>query len=327
MLLRVIVLAQAVAILLAFSSDESLNNWVRLGYTTLFVQWVALFSMFLLCSTSRWLNSLSSTLLSITVMLIVVTLTFVMSLLTHYVIVSWGLQSPSNITNFVLGNVTVALLVCVLGIQYFMLHYDRINRVQAQARAELDALHARIRPHFLFNCLNSAAELTHVDHLAAEKALIDLSKLLRAAMQTEVSSTLHDEILLTEAYISLEKLRLGNRLTVQWNVAPDLTSIIFPVLTLQPLVENAIRHGVEPMREGCCVNIKIDLSKEWITILVENAVLSVPANTQGNGLAIENIKQRLQLMYGDSARIVHSVLDGIYRVKLVVPLRTNVGGL
>lgn len=325
MVLRVIVLAQAVAILLALAPGVVEDRWVRLGFTTLFVQWVALLSILLLCLFQRMMHRLKPKLLIPASLLILLLVTLLVSILAYHVLANWGWVTREGLGSFVINNLAIALVVGAMCIQLFVMHYERSERITAQSRAELDALQAKIRPHFLFNCLNMIAELTREDPVGAERALLNLSGLFRAALNAGEQSTLEEELQLSRQYIELEQWRLGDRLKISWDLPEQLPALTLPVLTLQPLLENAVHHGVEALPEGGRIIMKLHRSKDWLTLLIENPVGRSVASSAGNGVAIRNIQRRLELVYGEQAKVTHGPVDGLYRLKIVLPLAEEKG--
>jgi two-component system sensor histidine kinase AlgZ len=190
----------------------------------------------------------------------------------------------------------------------------------AATTARLAELQARIRPHFLFNTLNTAIALVRVDPGRAETLLEDLAELFRAALadaQTQV--TLEQEVELARRYLDIEQVRFGGRLQVLWELDPSAGPARLPPLILQPLVENAVKHGVEPSAEGGTIRIKTSTHRGQAVLLVSNTVSGAPS-TPGHGIALRNVQERLQLMHDVAARFETSRRDGEYRVRIVVPL-------
>jgi two-component system sensor histidine kinase AlgZ len=185
----------------------------------------------------------------------------------------------------------------------------------------LDALQARIQPHFLFNSLNAAAELTQTDASAAEAALLDLAGLFRAAMHAGAEVSLGEELEISRQYLALERLRLEHRLEVAWDLPAEVPQIRVPCLTLQPLLENAVRHGIERCANGGIISIQLVASARFATIVLVNPVGENRQKHSGNGIALANIRRRLELMYGNGASLTTSSQDGQYRVKLVLPVQ------
>ena len=192
-------------------------------------------------------------------------------------------------------------------------------RTPAATAARLAELQSRIRPHFLFNTLNSAIALVRAEPLKAEAVLEDLSELFRSALADPAESvTLGNEIALARRYLAIEEIRFGERLQVQWSLDPNADQAKLPPLLLQPLVENAIRHGVEPSANGAQVKISTLRRGSVVVIKVTN---STPAGTgeRGNGLALANVRERLLLLHDVQARFQTVFKDGVFQVRLEIP--------
>ena len=218
-------------------------------------------------------------------------------------------------------NLTIALILIGLTLRYFYLHYESELRLKVQTQARLQALQARIRPHFLFNSMNIIASLTHDQPDLAEDAIENLSDLFRASLAAEDSITLQQELELTRSYIDLEALRLGDRLRVNWQVPDEEPVLNLPALTLQPLVENAIYHGIEPMPTGGAIDIGIEPHKNHVEISITNPVMAGQRDNHraGNRMAVENIRERLALGFGGSATMQLLESDTSYTVRLTIP--------
>ena len=192
-------------------------------------------------------------------------------------------------------------------------------RTPAATAARLAELQSRIRPHFLFNTLNSAIALVRAEPLKAEAVLEDLSELFRSVLADPADSvTLGDEIALAQRYMAIEEIRFGERLQVQWSLDPHADQARLPPLLLQPLVENAIRHGVEPSATGAQVKISTLRRGSVVVIKVTN---STPAGTgeRGNGLALANVRERLLLLHDLQSRFQTVFKDGVFQVRLEIP--------
>ena len=193
-------------------------------------------------------------------------------------------------------------------------------RTPAETAARLAELQSRIRPHFLFNTLNTALSLVQVDPQRAEAVLEDLSELFRAALvhdQNQVS--LDDEIALARRYLDIEAVRFGARLTVHWDLDPAAGSAVVPALLLQPLVENAVRHGVEPAAQGGWVRIRTRLKAGRVSLALANSVPEGAARP-GHGIALDNVRRRLLLLHDVRCRFEHELRDGVFRVHISIPL-------
>ena len=192
-------------------------------------------------------------------------------------------------------------------------------RTPAATAARLAELQSRIRPHFLFNTLNSAITLVRAEPLKAEAMLEDLSELFRSALADPAESvTLGQEIVLARRYLAIEEIRFGQRLHVQWNLDPLADQARLPPLLLQPLVENAVRHGVEPSRTGARLRITTLRRGKVVVVKVTN---STPAGvgTRGNGLALANVRERLMLLHDMQARFQTVFKNGVFQVRLEIP--------
>lgn len=316
---RALVLAQAVAILLALAPGVQEDRWLRLGFTTLFVQWVTLLTLFLLCGLQKKLQHLSPTYFAGIACLLLLSCTTLVSLVAYFILTQKGWEAGTNLELFLIHNLLVALILGIIGFQFYLMHEERNALISAQSRSELDALQARIRPHFLFNSLNTAAELTHSNAPAAESLLLNLATLFRAALKAGEESTLKSEITLAQAYLDLEQWRLGERLNIDWQQPEPLLDIPLPTLTLQPLLENAINHGIERLHKGGYIKIQILSSQKSTSIVITNPLPNSTDDSPGNGVALDNIRKRLELNLGTQAKLITGHKDQIYRVKLVIP--------
>ena len=205
------------------------------------------------------------------------------------------------------------------------------SELPAHVAARLDELQARIRPHFLFNTLNTAIALVQVDPQRAEAVLEDLAELFRQALVSPAArTTLGAEVDLARRYLGIEQLRFGDRLTVRWELEPGTQEALVPSLLLQPLVENAVRHGVEPAPQGGWIVIRARVQGDKVELSIRNSL--PPAGQaqvrQGHGMALRNVRQRLMLMHDVEstfdAGVQHDTADRqppVYVVKLAFPLR------
>jgi len=188
------------------------------------------------------------------------------------------------------------------------------------ARVRLAELQSRIRPHFLFNALNTALALVRVDPARAERVLEDLAELFRVALaETGASVPLEEEIELAQRYLEIEQVRFGARLRVSWDVDPAVGAARVPPLVLQPLVENAVRHGVEPSSDGGQVWVRAFVRRGQAVVEVVNTV-SDAAGTPGHGMAQHNVRERLRLLHDVAAQFDCRHEGGRYLARIVLPL-------
>jgi two-component system sensor histidine kinase AlgZ len=194
----------------------------------------------------------------------------------------------------------------------------------ALAEARLQALQARIRPHFLFNSLNAVLSLIRRDPRRAERALEDLADLFRTLMaEPRHFVRLADEISLLERYAGLEQLRLGERLRITWELDAAPSDALLPPLVLQPLLENAVFHGVEPGTAAGEVLVRIERRGDRVLACIENPYVADQQRRAGNRMALDNIRERLALFFDAEARIRTSA-DGLrYRVEIEIPYKSE----
>ncbi len=195
-----------------------------------------------------------------------------------------------------------------------------LARTPADTAAKLAELQSRIRPHFLFNTLNSALALVRLDPQRAESVLEDLAELFRVALtETGGSVTLDEEVELAQRYLAIEQIRFGSRLTVTWDLDPGAGSARMPPLLLQPLVENAVRHGVESAADGGTIRVRTRAKSGRAVVSIVNSVPTT-ASRPGHGMALQNVRDRLRLMHDVNAQFESRRDTDSFRVQIVVPL-------
>jgi two-component system, LytTR family, sensor histidine kinase AlgZ len=193
------------------------------------------------------------------------------------------------------------------------------QRAPASAAARLSELQSRIRPHFLFNTLNSAIALVRAEPAKAEMLLEDLSELFRSALVDQGDAvTLSQEIELAKRYLAIEEVRFGNRLRVDWAIDPATLQAKLPPLLLQPLVENAVKHGVEPSASGADVKISAQKRGGVIVIKITNTAPGGQGQA-GHGVALQNVQDRLRLLHDVQASFRCTWVDGVYQVRMEIP--------
>ncbi len=210
------------------------------------------------------------------------------------------------------GALLAGVLVAVLALR-------ARGRMPADTAARLSELQSRIRPHFLFNTLNSAIALVRAEPAKAETLLEDLSDLFRHALVDQGESvTLGDEIALARRYLDIEQVRFGERLQLEWALDPQAGGARLPPLLLQPLLENAVRHGVEPSPSGAQIRISTERRGSTVVIKVTNAVPAGPG-PQGHGVALDNVRDRLRLLHDVQCSFQTGYRDGLYQVRMELP--------
>lgn len=322
-LLYLLLSGAAFALVYTLAAAPINDKWlVQFGLVLFLTLWVGLFSALILYAVSFWLESRPSWQMAVSVPIILAFAAMIVSLV---VLVAAPLElQPVSDADFLIRNALIGLLVGGLLSRVLVIQADWRERVVAESRARLDALQARIRPHFMFNALNAIAELVHVDASRAEEALLDISDLLRTALNESSRHSLSDELSLTNSYLQIEKLRLGDRLQVKWVMPDNLPKDLeIPALILQPLVENAVIHGIAARADGGKLTIRAQrMSFKRLRFEIENPTVA-PGDKQrskGHGMGMTNIKQRLALAYEERASLKTWTHDGTFHAALTVPL-------
>ena len=224
-------------------------------------------------------------------------------------------------------HLSYGILLGAFCMRYLYMREQWLKQQYSELNARIQAMQARIHPHFLFNSLNSVVSLIAIDPDRAENMLISLSRLFRASFQELKLVSLAEEIDLCQQYLSIEKMRLGERLKVEWNIQAtslELKRVTIPLLTLQPLLENSIFHGVEKVLQPSTISVLVEILQNQVSIVITNPYSNDTIKSrQGNGIAIENVKQRLKAYYGQTVKfqvyggvsLYTTVVSYHYRVK------------
>jgi two-component system sensor histidine kinase AlgZ len=327
MVFAVVVIAELLAFILTLVSPGVLDDpWGNLGLISVFMQWIALSSAALLCLSRPLLSRMGNVAAAVISYLLVLLVTALVSELAFWLMIHSTLfpevYSDQHAT-FLLRNLAISTVVAAVVLRYLYVQFQWRQQIRTEARARIQALQARIRPHFLFNSMNTIAALTHTAPAMAEAAIEDLSDLFRAALNSSHDqTTLADELTLARRYLNIEALRLGKRLLVTWDMEGVPLEVRMPPLILQPLLENAIYHGIEPLPQGGTIRVVGAAGNGSLLIEISNPVpVAAPGRQQqGHRIAQENIRQRLQIAYGTGADLDTSVTDDDYTVVLRIPL-------
>lgn len=325
MVFVVVLIAELLALMLTLADASGLQDAASLlAMYSLFIQWMALSSIAVLCLTRKYLNRLPDYWTA--------TLSYLLVLLTCFLIteLSWWLFLSSPVlalslqlehTQFLLRCMGISAIVSALSLRYFYVQQQWRNNLEIQAQARIQALQARIRPHFLFNCMNIIASLTRRDPKLAEETVEDLADLFRVSLQdSDKLSTLEQETELCKRYLRIESYRLGERLQIEWDVDQVDSRTRLPALILQPLVENAIYHGVERLADGGTIRIHGRVQGNTTRLTVENPLPASPAgNGHGNQLAQDNIQQRLHACFGPAAHLATRINNNTYIAEITIP--------
>jgi hypothetical protein len=205
-------------------------------------------------------------------------------------------------------------------------HEARAMQTSIQARdAELKALKAQINPHFLFNSLNSISALTSVDPARARDMCVLLGDFLRLTLGLGEKAVVHfsEELELLQKYLAIEKIRFGDRLNMQENIQEESRTCMLPPLLLQPLVENAVKHGIASLPEGGNVRLIAERQNGRLAILVENSWDPDAPPGRSGGLGLKNVQQRLEARYGKEASLRVNTKGELFQVSLSLPVETQ----
>jgi len=318
----VVISAELLAMVLALAAGSGVNQfWTELSVRSLYVQWIALSSAGLICLLRRWLGCMSHTLAGIVAWLLILMVALLVVEMTVWLIPR-ELFSTHGHEDLLLETMGVSGIIGALILRYLYENHQQKQRELAESCAKLQALQATIRPHFLFNSINTIISLIRVDPGQAETTLHDLSDLFRASLSDESrSSTLDDELQLMRQYLEIEQQRLGDRLQIHWDLDELPGTVPMPALTLQPMAENSIYHGIEPSVNGGEITLHGRYRKGVIALAVTNTLPSDGSASQrkGNHMALENVRQRLQVRFGDLAGASTGMVDGKYQVRIWFP--------
>lgn len=326
--LMVMVITEITAVLLALAGEIGESDlWSRLFLLSLYLQWIGLSSAAVLCLARRVLARGSRLVAVAACYLLLLFVTAVISELAYWIVHVAGLGTlvaGGSREIFLLRSMAVCGIVSGLALRYFYVQNQWRDQVEASAETRFQALQARIRPHFLFNSLNSIAALIHTQPDAAEDTVVDLAELFRVTLKDpERLVPLRDELEVTRRYLNIESLRLGSRLTLDWQVEEGLQELRVPLLCLQPLLENAVYHGIQQLPEGGEIAIKAARKGTSLILEVLNPVPEEQRPSRGERLALNNIRERLRLIYEGRARLKASRHDNVHHVILSIPLKES----
>ncbi|MFK8067713.1 MAG: sensor histidine kinase [Gammaproteobacteria bacterium] len=326
----VVLIGELLAILLTLAGNNSFSNSLGyLGLTSFFILWIGLTSCAILCTTRSILLKLTQTQAGITAFLTILILTTVFSYLALELLqqdIESSYFNDINRSQFIFSNLAISSMISTLLLRYFYVQYHWQRQIKSEAESRIQALQSRIRPHFLFNSMNIIASLTRSNPVLAEKTVEDLADLFRASLtDSKNHTTWRKELKLSQQYLHIEKLRLDDRLQIDWQVDALPDDAILPALTLQPLLENAIYHGVEPLTDGGTVLIQANRAGDQLSLLIRNPISQKKEKTtkKGNQIAQQNVQQRLELFFQNKGSLNTKVFDDHYIVTISFPYQVS----
>ena len=324
-LLGIFVIAALSALLMALlHSGIGDFDFLWLGKIALLVCWIALISAAFLCRARPYFLHLSLPRVALINYLLVLVAAALCGVVAEYwnnysLLGIWQVDPLSILNTVVITAIPAGVILRLYYLQQ-RLHQQR----RASLEARLQGLQATIRPHFLFNSMNSLATLIPIDAGRAEKTVENLCDLFRYALKDNSSVTLQEEVEACNRYLEIEKIRLEERLQYSWDIKIELNTIAVPALILQPLIENAVFHGVQPARQGGALYMVIYRREEWVVLDLINSLPdstddgSTPAApSSGHQLALENLRCRLDAYFNGSAELQETVFKNHYHTRIL----------
>lgn len=320
----------AIALTLARQTEWSLF-FSDLAKTSMLLVWMSLTITATLCLLRGRLNRCSVARASILTFVSAIVIIIVVSEIIYWLGIANASPDsampnawfPQHHWYFLSSNIVVGTILTGLALRYFYVSHQWQRNVESEAHTRIHALQARIRPHFLFNSMNTIAELTRTNPKAAEAAVENLSDLFRASLSdSQKLIPLAQELEITRVYEDMEKQRLGERLVVDWQLDELPEQARITSLTLQPLLENAINHGIEPLPDVGVVEIEGRRKGNMIYLSVRNPLpIKKYQSEAGNQIALDNIRERLELAFGSSASLSRAIDQTHYQVSIAFPVK------
>ena len=322
-ILVILLVAELVAIVLTLASSAPGAFLTELSKVSMYLLWLALLGTALMCRIRPWAEQQGNTQAFVVCFVLLEVVCLVLAEVTYQTTVRFGEAVIIDDTHagFLLRTFAISSIVIALAMRYLYVASEWRRSIVLEAEARISALQALIRPHFLFNSMNTIASLTRSDPKLAEEAVEDLAGLLRANLNaTNNRTTLEEEIEVATIYQRIEKLRLGDRLTVRWDVGDLPLQALMPSLTIQPLLENAIYHGIEMLPDGGVVDVCGTRVDDDLRIDIRNPTPPGHSRRQGgNQMAMSNIRQRFELAYGNRGHVEIRETENAYNVQLQFP--------
>jgi two-component system sensor histidine kinase AlgZ len=322
--LIIVVVATLVAIMLTLAARPLPGTFLgELGQMAMYVVWLALLCTALLCKLRERLEGFGKSQAFVIGFVLLVLLCALLAEGTWQLTRAFRELAIINDSHggFLVRSIGISSIVIALAMRYLYISSEWRRSIVLEAQSRVSALQAMIRPHFLFNSLNTIASLTRSDPSRAEEAVEDLADLMRANLGGSVDRvTLKEELEVAAIYQRIEKLRLGERLRIRWKVGDLPMRALIPGLTIQPLVENAIYHGIELLPDGGEVTVTGTREGDELRIEISNPVaISGNPRAHGNQMALSNIRQRFELAYGNHGSVEVESLPDRYTVRLRFP--------
>jgi two-component system sensor histidine kinase AlgZ len=324
----VVIIAELLSFILTLATPSQRGgDWGYLSLVSMFIQWIALSSAALLCWLRPRLRGVAddkAAVIAYTLLLLVTALFSELAFQISRYFGAGAVQIEMSHIEFFLRNLAICAIVSLMTLRYFYLQHQLKLNIEAENQSRLLALQARIRPHFLFNALNTITSLIRHQPQRAEEAVEDLSDLFRHTLNNaEARLPFSTEMEIARRYLDMEQLRLGERLTVTWEIDAMPEDASLPALTLQPLLENAVCHGIEPLSRGGTINVSARRKGNTLSIRITNPLpgeeQDIQRKRQGMHIALDNTRQRLQAHFSDEGSLTSRKEGDYYQVDLRFP--------
>lgn len=320
-IISVVLVGECLALVLALAPGASGDRWVYFGLASLMIQWIVLLTLGCLWLMRDRLGRLSAQRVAWLALALLMVTTWLVGGATWALLHDSWPMDRRDWQDFALRLSAIALAVGLLGLAAFQNHWQARRLAIRAKQSELEALQARIRPHFLFNTLNTGAALVHARPADAEHLLLDLADLFRAALSGPRDIPIADELSLARRYLEIEALRFGDRLHVTWQLPEPMPEVVVPALSIQPLVENAIRHGIEPCPAGGRIDIDVRVENGALVVAIGNDLPGPGGRpTTGHKVGQSSARERISALSNGRGRLDTRIEDGRYLAVVTLPL-------
>ncbi|MCU7799716.1 MAG: histidine kinase [gamma proteobacterium symbiont of Lucinoma myriamae] len=324
MVFSVVIIGELLAFILTLAPlNMASQRWNNLALISLFIQWNGLMCSAVLCLLRPFIKNYSQQFIAISSYLSILFILALLSELTFYIMQQYAITDIISATShweFLTHNLLIGGIISALALRYFYIQHQWRLKIEAESCTKLQLLQARIRPHFLFNSMNSIASLTRTRPDVAERITEDLAELFRMILRDNHELiTWSKEKELSQRYIDIEQQRLGERLKIQWHTDTIPDNALIPALLIQPLLENAIFHGIEPEINGGSITVSGEFDSTKLKISIQNTNSKNLVHRQGNKMALSNIRERLHTHFPDNASITCHEKDDIYFAIVTMP--------
>ena len=319
-MVSMVLAGEGLALVMSLTPGFSSDRWVYFGLSSLLIQWILLLTLACLHLLKNYISQYTVNTLGWIGLTLLVLSTWAVCGTCWFI---YQRVSPlSNATGlyFLLQCTAIAITVGLLGLIALQHHWRAHQLGIANKQSELETLQARIQPHFLFNTLNTGAALVHQHPAQAEQLLLDLSELFRAALSQSKLIGLEDELLLARRYLEIEMLRFGERIRINWQMPAKIPDIELPALSIQPLVENAVRHGVEPSEHGGDITISVEQIDKRVLIIVSNSLPETTAHIRrGHHIGLASTRERIENYSDGEGHLLTEIKNGRYEATISLP--------